>query len=183
MKRALLLAAIAAFFAGCQTRIYAEKKAEVSRPIYSLAQIDGTNTLYISGYAVSSGGWEASARSPIWATEELRGLSIGVQTNGSVTLGLDAYNRDLSTNTISLAHTVITDMATLAEKAIAAYVSAGVSLATAEAKNAVQKAVASYVTKGGSTGKATVTYNNGVLTITDGTTTEVCADGSCSVTQ
>lgn len=176
MNRIIVVAALAAFVAGCQTRITAEKNAEVAHPIEKVVEVDGTNRVITTGYMVTSGGWYATARSPLWATEELRGLSIGVSTNGTVTLGLDAYQRDLSTNAVTLAHNLVTDFAELAEKAAAAYATCGATLAASSGKKALQKAMASYILKGGKAGNAQVTCENGNCTFTDGNVTETCVN-------
>lgn len=175
MKKLIIVAALAAF-CGCQTRITAEKNAEVAHPIEKVVEVNGTNKVITTGYMVTSGGWYATARSPLWATEELRGLSIGVQTNGSVTLGLDAYQRDLSTNAVTLAHNLVTDFAELAEKAAAAYATCGATLAASSGKKALQKAMASYILKGGKAGSAQVTCENGNCTFSDGNVTETCVN-------
>lgn len=172
----LLMSALCAAFLGCQTRITAEKHPEQMLPVYDC---NGTN-VYVSGYSRASGGWYATARSPLWATEELRGLNIGVATNGSVTLSLDSYNRDLSTNAVTMAHNLINDFAILAEKAAAAYATCGASLAAgkvaeigAKGKASIQKAMASYILKGGSAQNANVTCADGSCTFSDGVVTEV----------
>lgn len=172
MKKLIIVTAGALALAGCQTRITAEKNPEQMLPVYA---VSGTN-VYVKGYERASGGWYATARSPLWATEELRGLSIGVHTNGSVTLALDAYNRDLSTNAVTLAHNLVTDFAILAEKVGAAYASCGGTIIAAKGKSALQKAMASYLAKGGTANGATVTCENGNCTITGGGITEVCTD-------
>lgn len=181
MKKIIIIAALAASFCGCQTRITAEKNAEVAHPIEKVVEVNGTNKVITTGYMVTSGGWYATARSPLWATEELRGLNIGVATNGTVSLALDAYQRDLSTNAVTLTHNLVVDFATLAEKAAAAYATCGASVAagkaatiTAKGKQALQKAMASYILKGGKSGDATVTCENGNCTFSDGTITETC---------
>lgn len=173
-KMLTILGAVAlTILAGCQTRITAEKNPELAHPIQSVVEIEGTNKVITTGYMVTSGGWYATARSPLWATEELRGLNIGVSTNGMVTLGLDSYNRDLSTNAVTLTHNLVTDFALLAEKAAAAYATCGASVAASAGKSAIQKAIASYILKGGSAGNAKVSCADGSCTFSDGTVTEV----------
>lgn len=176
MKKLIIVAALAAVVAGCQTRITAEKHPEQLLPIQTVVEVNGSQQVITTDAVRASGGWYATARSPLWATEELRGLSIGVHTNGSVTLGLDAYQRDLSTNAVTLAHNLVTDFAELAEKAAAAYATCGASLAASSGKKALQKAIASYILKGGSSGNATVTCENGNCTFSDGTVTETCVN-------
>ena len=183
MKKLIIIAALAAVVAGCQTRITAEKHPEQLLPIQEVVDVNGSQQVITTSAVRASGGWYATARSPLWATEELRGLSIGVHTNGSVTLGLDAYQRDLSTNAVTLAHNLVTDFAELAEKAAAAYATCGASLAagkvaaiSAKGKASLQKAMASYILKGGKSGNATVTCENGNCTFSDGTVTETCVN-------
>lgn len=173
MKKILLVVfcGVLAAVCGCQTRITATKNPETAVPIYAAAK-DGAP--YIRGYQVLSGGWEATARSPLWADEAIKGLSIGVATNGTVTLSIDDYERDLSTNAVTMAHNLVADFATLAEKAAAAYATAGASVAAAGAKRAVSKAIASYILKGGDPDKAKVTCADGNCTFSDGVVTEVC---------
>ena len=169
MKKILLVVfcGVLAAVCGCQTRITATKNSETAVPIYAAAK-DGIP--YIRGYQVLSGGWEATARSPLWADEAIKGLSIGVATNGTVTLSIDDYSRDLSTNAVTLAHNLVSDFATLAEKAAAAYATAGASVAAA----GVKRAIAAYILKGGSAANAKVTCENGNCTFTDGLVTETC---------
>lgn len=169
MKKILLVVfcGVLAAVCGCQTRITATKNPETAVPIYATAK-DGIP--YIRGYQVLSGGWEATARSPLWADEAIKGLSIGVATNGTVTLSIDDYSRDLSTNAVVLAHNLVSDFAVLAEKAAAAYATAGASVAAA----GVKRAIAAYILKGGSAANAKVTCENGACTFSDGLVTETC---------
>lgn len=176
MKKLIIIAALAAVAVGCQTRITAEKNAEVAHPIEKVVEVDGTNRVITTGYMVTSGGWYATARSPLWADEAIKGLEIGVHTNGSVTLALADYHRDLSTNAVTMAHNLVCDFAELAEKAAAAYATCGASLAASSGKKALQKAMASYILKGGKAGSAQVTCENGNCTFTDGNVTETCVN-------
>lgn len=165
MNKTMMTLAVCAFaLAGCQTSITAKKHPEVAHPYYSC-----TNGVVV-GYTVTSGGWEATARSPLWADEAMKGFSFGVYTNGTVTLNVADYARDLSTNAVTLTHNLVSDFAVLAEKAAAAYATAGTSMAAAS----VKKAIASYILKGGNAGTAKVTCENGSCTFTDGVVTEVC---------
>lgn len=165
----LMLAACAAAMTGCQTRITATKMPETAMPIYAAAK-DGTP--YVAGYQVLSGGWEATARSPLWAAEAIRGWAVGVEPSGTVSMKVDDYSRDLSTNAVTLTHYLVTDFAVLAEKAAAAYATAGASVAAA----GVKKAIAAYILKGGSAANAKVTCKDGACTFSDGVVTETCTD-------
>ena len=126
-----IAAALAAIATGCQTRITAEKHPEQMLPVYAAAPTG--SVLYVSGYQPASGGWYATARSPLWATEALSGLDLGVATNGTVYLRLDDYHRDLSTNAVVMVHNLTELAADIAGKvtsAICAYYGGGAVSAT-----------------------------------------------------
>ena len=163
---------------GCQTVIEAEKKPEQVLPIEEKVTVNGEERVIVSKYFVASGGWEASARSPLWATESLKGLDIGVATNSSVHLKLDTYSRDLSTNAVVLTEKTLEGAANLAAKIGAAIAtsgtSAGADAVTAAAKSLYEK----FTAAGGNVENATVECKDGVCTVTDGSVT--CTDGSCS---
>lgn len=127
------LAALCAIAAGCQTRITAEKHPEQMLPVYAAAPTG--SVLYVSGYIPASGGWYATARSPLWATEALSGLDLGVATNGTVYLKLDQYNRDLSTNAVLVVQSLselAADVAGKVTTAICAYYGGGAVSATSK---------------------------------------------------
>lgn len=174
MKKILLVVfcGVLVVVCGCRTSLKVEKNPEKALPVYAVAR-DGTNAVpYIARYIVTSGGWELSAYSPLWAAESFKGLSAEIHTNGTLRVGLDAYTRDLSTNTVAMAHNLVSDFATLAEKAAAAYATAGASVAAA----GVKRAIAAYILKGGDPQKAKVTCDGGNCTFSDGVVTEVCTD-------
>jgi hypothetical protein len=119
--------------AGCQTRITAEKHPEQMLPVYAAAP--SNSVLYIADYRPASGGWYATARSPLWATEALSGLSLGVATNGTVYLNLDEYSRDLSTNAVKVVENIselAADIAGKVTSAICAYYGGGAVSATSK---------------------------------------------------
>ncbi|MBO7685750.1 MAG: hypothetical protein J6V72_05170 [Kiritimatiellae bacterium] len=129
------LAAVTVALCGCQTRIVAVKHPEVVTPIESVVEVDGTNRVVTTNAIISSGGWEASARSPLWATEALSGLDLGVATNGTVYLKLDQYNRDLSTNAVLVVQSLselAADVAGKVTAAICAYYGGGAVSATSK---------------------------------------------------
>ena len=169
MKKLIMLSTVllSGVFAGCQTYITAEKRPESILPVYGP---DGLAT----GYIIASGGWTASARSPLWATESLRGLDIGVQTNGDVHLILGEYSRDLSTNAVQMTRILTDGAVSLAAKIAAAIVSSGAS----PAADGVSELVRKFVASGGDATKATVSCRDGTCTVTDGTVT--CDDSGCS---
>lgn len=163
MKKIIIVSLFAAL-AGCQTVIQAEKFPErleivEEKPI------------------ILSGGWRASARSPLWATESLRGLDLGVATNSTVYFRLDAYDRDLSTNAVVLTEKTLDGAANLAAKIGAAFATGGASV-TADAASAAAKALYDkFVAAGGNPDNATVECKDGVCTVRDGS---VCESGNCS---
>lgn len=178
ISKILALAAFA-YMAGCQTRITWTKNPEAVTPIQSVVKVQGKDTIITTDAKVASGGYTVTARSPLWADEALKGLNLSVTEQGAITFGLAEYRRDLSTNAVTMAHNLVVDFATLAEKAAAAYASCGASLATAKAQSAVQRSIASYILKGGKADKATATCANGLCTFSDGVVTESCPYGNC----
>ena len=169
MKKLIIIAA-AVIAVGCQTRITAEKHAEQLLPVYTT---DGTN-VFCCGYEKASGGWYATARSPLWAKEELRGLAIGVQTNGMVSLSLDSYDRDLSTNAVVMTEIMVRGAIELTDRICTAVTAAGQAKASAKAAQAL---AAQFVAKGGNVAAAQVTCQDGLCSVSDGT---VCVGGLCS---
>lgn len=170
MKKVIIVAALAAIVSGCQTRITAEKHPEQLLPVYGCS---GTN-VFVKGYERASGGWYATARSPLWATEELRGLDISVGTNGTVSLQLAEYNRDLSTNAVMMTEIMVKGAVELTDRICAAVTASGQAKASAKAAKAL---AAQFISKGGDPAKASVSCADGLCTVTDGTT---CVGGLCS---
>lgn len=167
--------------AGCQTRITAEKFAEVAHPIQAVVQTNGVDVVITTGYMVTSGGWYATARSPLYAKEELRGLNIGVSTNGTVSLALDSYERDLSTNAVVMVKTIFDGSANLALAVAKAYATISTGGATDASSALVSKVVSYFKSKGGDASKSTVTAEGDKITVTDGTTCVQCdAAGNCT---
>lgn len=166
-KDVILLSGSLALMAlcGCQTVIKAEKYPE------QVVMIDGKTV-------IASGGWRASARSPLWATESLRGLDLGVGTNSTVYLKLDTYDRDFSTNAVVFTEKTLDGAANLAAKIGAAIATSGAS-AGADAISAAAKTLyEKFTAAGGNVENAVVECKDGVCTVTDGSVS--CSDGSCS---
>lgn len=177
MKRIILTLACASALcgcvcvvAGCQTRITAEKYPE------QLATLDGTNKVVLSG------GWYVTARSPLWAKEQIKGLDVGANKSGDVWLKTDSYDRDLSTNAVSMTREIFVGSTNLVAAVAAAYakISGGAQADTAASLAA--KAVALFTSKGGDSSKATITSDADSVTVSDGTTSVVCKDGECTYT-
>ncbi|MGN0832609.1 MAG: hypothetical protein ACI4RD_03025 [Kiritimatiellia bacterium] len=186
MKRIIILAAVAAATAltGCQTRITAEKYPEQVLPIQQKVTVDGEERLITTHYQIASGGWYATARSPLYAAEALEGLEIGVTTNGSVSLALGKYGRDLSTNSVVMVDNMFAGGAKLIEQIGVTYAKIAGGGAQADTVTSLAvKAYQAFVGSGGDVDKASVTSDETAKTvsISDGSVCTVCtADGACS---
>ena len=179
---ALILALVA--LCGCQTRITAEKFPEQVLPIQEVVKVNGEDQVITRNHLIASGGWYATARSPLWATEGLKGLEIGVHPNGSVTLSLGEYRRDLSTNSVVMVEEMFSGGARLFKEIGDAYVKiAGGGAQAATVMDVAAKAANFFVSKGGDPDKATVAVDDAAkkLTISDGSTCIECSDtGVCT---
>lgn len=186
MKKLMIIAAFAAAMTattGCQTVVKAEKNPEVAHPIQAVVQVDGKSQIITTGYMVTSGGWSAKARSPLYAKESLKGLQIGVSTNGFVSLSLGEYDRDLSTNAIVMVKTIFDGSVNLVNAAAKAYATIQSAGGTVAAESVGKKIADYFAKRGGVAAKSTVTADKakGTVTVTDGTTCIVCdKDGNCT---
>ena len=185
MNKLVIAAVVVAFgigLTGCQTRITAEKNAEQVFLIQEKVTINGIEQIITKDVKTASGGWYATARSPLWATEGLEGLQIGVHTNGSVTLSLGKYNRDLSTNSVVMVEKMFSGGAQLAIAIGDAYVKIAGGGAQADTVTEVVKKVYGAFTSGcGDPSKATVETEGDKLTISDGSVCTTCTpDGNCT---
>ena len=175
-------AAVALVAAGCQTRITATKHAEVANPVQKVVTVNGTETLIVDHYQVTSGGWEATARSPLYATEALTGLDLGVETNGTVYLKLGDYHRDLSTNAVAMVNDMFDGGAKLVTAIGDAYVKiAGGGAQADTVVSLAQKAYSAFTSGGGDVSTATVTTDSSTIKVSDGSVCTTCTlDGTCT---
>ena len=185
MNKLVIAAVVVAFgigLTGCQTRITAEKNAEQVFLIQEKVTINGIEQIITKDVTTASGGWYATARSPLWATEGLEGLQIGVHTNGSVTLSLGKYNRDLSTNSVVMVEKMFSGGAQLAIAIGDAYVKiAGGGAQADTVTEVVKKVYGAFTSGGGDPSKATVATEGDKLTISDGSVCTTCTpDGNCT---
>lgn len=188
MKKLVLLAAIfgsaLTILTGCQTRITAEKFPEQVLPIQQKVTVNGEDQLITTHYQIASGGWYATARSPLYAAEALEGLEINVTTNGSVGLALGKYSRDTSTNAVVMVKEMFSGGAQLVTAIGDAYVKiAGGGAQAATVTDVASKVYSFFTSSGGDATKATVTTDTttGTMKVTDGTTCVSCdANGTCS---
>lgn len=182
-KIMLIIAVTAAALTGCQTRITAEKFPEQVLPIQRLVQVNGQDQVITERYQIASGGWYATARSPLYATEALDGLELGVHTNGSVTLALSRYNRDLSPNAVVMVDNLMTGGTKLITAIGETYAKIAGG-ASADAIMAVaKKAYSLFTTAGGNADKASVSVDEAAksLTVSDGSICVTCdANGNCT---
>ena len=85
---------------------------------------------------METGGYYMTARSPLGATEGLKGLTLDIgQGANHVAFGLDEYNRDLSTNAVAMVSTLSELAADIAGKvttALCAYYGGGAVSATSK---------------------------------------------------
>ena len=178
----LFAALAAALVTGCQTRITATKNPESAHPIQRVVQVNGQDQVIVASYQVTSGGWEATARSPLYATEALDGLTIEVKTNGTVSLNLNRYDRDLSTNAVQMTDHLISGGVNLISSIGTAYAKiAGGGLSTDAIMAVAQKAYSVFADGGGNVDNATVTSTDSTVRITDGSVCVECSpDGTCT---
>ena len=178
----MIIAAIAAALTGCQTRITATKHAEAVHPIQKVVQVNGQDQVIVDRYEISSGGWEATARSPLYAQEALDGLEIGVETNGPVKLSLSTYNRDLSPQAVTMVKEMFAGGANLAIAICDAYVKiAGGGAHADTVTEIVKKVYGAFTGGGGDPSKATVATEGDKMTISDGSVCTTCSpDGNCT---
>ena len=187
MNKLVFAAFVAAFgigLTGCQTRITAEKRPEQVVLIQDKVTVNGTEQVITKDVKIASGGWYATARSPLYATEALEGLEIGVHTNGSVTMSLGKYRRDLSTNSVVMVEKMFSGGAQLAIAIGDAYTKIAGGGAQADTiANLTAKAYNFFKSKGGNIDAAKVTVDETAKTfkIDDGATCVECSpDGSCT---
>ena len=185
MNKVMFSAIVAAFgigLTGCQTRITAEKYPEQVLPIQKVVKVNGEDQVITEHYQIASGGWYATARSPLYATEALEGLAISVSTNGTVSLDLNKYERDLSTNAVVMVEKMFRGGADLALAIGDAYVKIADGGAQAyTVTEVVKKVYDAFTSGGGDPSKATVETEGDKLTISDGTTCTTCTpDGNCT---
>jgi len=180
----MALVVVAFSMTGCQTRITATKNPEQVFLIQEKVTVGGEEKLVTKEDVRASGGWEATARSPLYATEALEGLDIGVHTNGSVTLSINKYSRDLSTNSVVMVKEMFSGGAQLVTAIGDAYVKiAGGGAQASTALNVANKVYTAFTDAGGDVSKATVTTDDEtkILKVSDGTTCVECApDGTCN---
>lgn len=168
---------------GCQTRITWEKYPETALPIQEKVMVEGKEVLATTSYQMAGGGWYVTARSPLWAKEQFSGFRLDIGSNGVVSVALDSYDRDLSTNAVVMTKTIFDGSVNLVAAVAKAYATISTGGATDAGSTIVQKAVAYFKSRGGDPAKSTVISDSAskVLKITDGSTCVSCdALGNCA---
>lgn len=178
----LIVLAVGALVGGCQTRITAEKFPEQVVLIQEKVTVNGEDHIISTGCKIASGGWKATARSPLYSTEALEGLEIGVLSNGTVTMSLSKYQRDLSTNSVVMVKEMFAGGTQLAIAIGDAYCKiAGGGAQASTAIDVSSKILSAFESAGGDVSKATVTTDNGIVKVSDGSVCTTCtADGTCT---
>ena len=172
---------VAFVFAGCQTRVTWEKNPETALPIQQVVTVNGVEQLATTGYQLTGGGWYVTARSPLWAKEQFSGFTMSIGTNGEISVSLNAYDRDLSTNAVVLTKTIFDGSSNLALAVAKAYATIQTGGASDAGGAIVNKVVSFFKSKGGDASKSTVVSDGKTIKVTDGTTSIQCdADGNCS---
>lgn len=162
---ALIVAACVLAFVGCTSTTSIEWGGKTA-----LRASDGSVVLNKDGVPYYESAPNKYRDFNMLTRREERGVSVSAKADGSYEASLESRVNDVSTNGVVMAHNLVTDFALLAEKAAAAYATAGASVAAA----GVKKAIASYILKGGNASKTNVTCENGNCTFTDGVVTETC---------
>ena len=172
---------VAFVFVGCQTAVNWEKRPEVALPLYEVREVNGVQQLVITDYRMASGGWELNARSPLWAREQFNGFTVNIASNGVMTVTLDAYNRDLSTNAVVMVKTIFDGSTNLALAVAKAYATIQTGGGVDATSAIVNKVVSYFKSKGGDASKSTVTSDGQTIKVTDGVTCISCdSAGNCS---
>ena len=178
----LAIAGCCAFvFCGCQTRVTWTKHAETALPIQEVRQVNGVDQVITVGYQMAGGGFEVTARSPLFAKEQLNDFKAEVYTNGAFCASFGSYERDLSTNSIVMVRTIFDGSANLAAAVAKAYATIQTGGGADLTGAIVSKVVSYFKSKGGDASKSTVSSDGTTIKITDGTTCISCdADGNCT---
>ena len=174
---------VALVFVGCQTRVTWERYPETALPVQSVVSVNGVEQLATTGYQLTGGGWYVTARSPLFAKEQFSGFALSIGTNGETTVALNSYDRDLSTNAVTMTKTFFDGSANLALAVAKAYATISTCGASDAGGALVSKVVKYFKAQGGDPSKSSVLADTSAskLTVTDGVTS-ICCDslGNCS---
>ena len=186
MNKLMIVAAIAAvsMLTGCQSVFEVTKNPESVHPIQEVVKVNGQDQVIVSRYDKSSGGYNGYYRAPLWSTEHIKGVKASVKTDGTFDLGIQDYQKDLSTNAVNMTREMFSGGAQLATAIGDAYCKiAGGGAQADTVTKIVAKAYNLFKNSGGDETKATVTTDpaTGTLKVSDGTTCVTCdKSGNCT---
>lgn len=186
MNKITIIAAIigCAILTGCQSVFEVTKNPEEVHPIQEVVKVNGQDQVIVSRYERSSGGYNGYYRAPLWSNEHIKGVKASVKTDGTFDLGIQDYQKDLSTNAVAMTREMFSGGAQLVTAIGDAYVKiAGGGAQADTVANLTAKAYNFFKSKGGNIDAAKVTVDDAAKTfkISDGSTCVECtADGSCS---
>ena len=186
MNKITIIAAIigCAILTGCQSVFEVTKNPEEVHPIQEVVQVNGQDQVIVSRYERSSGGYNGYYRAPLWSNEHIKGVKASVKTDGTFDLGIQDYQKDLSTNAVAITREMFSGGAQLVTAIGDAYVKiAGGGAQADTVANLTAKAYNFFKSKGGNINAAKVTVDDAAKTfkISDGSTCVECTeDGSCS---
>lgn len=179
MNKIVVLAALAAAFAGCTstTRIEWGGQKAVRDP-------DGTVLKAPDGTPYFESEKNVYKDSNCLTKREERDVKVDVKADGSYTASLGSRVNDVSTNGIAMVTGGINSLTRLVSTCAAAYVTiAGGGAQADTTATVVSKMINYFTSKGGNAEKATVTTDaaTGSVKISDGSVCTSCtADGTCS---
>lgn len=185
MNKITIIAAIigCAILTGCQSVFEVTKNPEEVHPIQEVVKVNGQDQVIVSRYERSSGGYNGYYRAPLWSNEHIKGVKASVKTDGTFDLGIQDYQKDLSTNAVTMTREMFSGGAQLVTAIGDAYVKiAGGGAQADTVANLTAKAYNFFKSKGGNIDAAKVTVDDTAKTfkISDGSTCVECSpDGSC----
>lgn len=169
MKKVMIVAALAAAFAGC-TSTHARWGGErVVVDLEGRPLVDKQGVVQKVKEPVELSSWRH------W-TDSLIGEAVLGIHDKQIDFRLSNYSAQPSDELAHLVDVSLQGAATLAAKVGAAIATSGGSVASDVVKSKIKKAVANFVSKGGNANTATVSCEGGACTISDGTVTETCTD-------
>ena len=186
MNKITIIAAIVgcAILTGCQSVFEVTKNPESVNPIHKVVTVNGQDQVIVDRYEISSGGYNGYYRAPLWSTEHIKGVKASVKTDGTFDLGIQDYQKDLSTNAVAMTREMFSGGAQLAIAIGDAYTQiAGGGAQAATLTDVTNKIIQAFTSGGGDASKAVVTADeaNGKIALSDGSVCTTCTlDGTCT---
>ena len=186
MNKITIIAAIVgcAILTGCQSVFEVTKNPESVNPIHKVVTVNGQDQVIVDRYEISSGGYNGYYRAPLWSTEHIKGVKASVKTDGTFDLGIQDYQKDLSTNAVAMTREMFSGGAQLAIAIGDAYTKiAGGGAQAATLTDVTNKIIQAFTSGGGDASKAVVTADEagGKISLSDGSVCTTCTlDGTCT---